>query len=51
MGDDLTKMFEWFNKSGQSVNVAELKRENPEVGWHSFRDWARNYNWSNALTA
>jgi uncharacterized protein YbjT (DUF2867 family) len=44
--EDLALMFEWFDRVGYSADIAALQRDFPEVGWHSFADWARGFDWS-----
>lgn len=44
--EDAARMFEWFDRVGYDVDIAALHREFPEVGWHSFADWAREFDWS-----
>jgi uncharacterized protein YbjT (DUF2867 family) len=44
--EDLALMFEWFDRTGYSADIAALRRDFPEVGWHSFADWARGFDWS-----
>jgi uncharacterized protein YbjT (DUF2867 family) len=39
-------LFEWLNEIGYAVEVGELRRRYPNVGWHSFRDWAQMQDWS-----
>ena len=43
---DLARMWEWFDQAGYSVDVESLVRFYPEVGWHDFRRWAREQDWS-----
>lgn len=43
---DLARMWEWFDQVGYSVNLDALARSYPEVGWHDFRRWAREQDWS-----
>jgi uncharacterized protein YbjT (DUF2867 family) len=45
MGEDGAKMYEWFERVGYHVDVAALRREFPEVGWHSFEAWAKAQDW------
>ena len=45
MGDDGATMYEWFNRVGYTVNLAALKRDFPEVHWHSFEAWAKTQDW------
>ncbi|MGX1970997.1 NmrA/HSCARG family protein [Streptomyces kronopolitis] len=42
---DLAAMFEYFTTVGLDVDVAGLRRDYPEVGWHSFADWAAGQAW------
>ncbi|GAA4260560.1 NmrA/HSCARG family protein [Dactylosporangium darangshiense] len=42
---DLAAMFAYFNTSGLDVDVAALRREHPEVGWHTFAEWAAAQDW------
>jgi len=46
MGDDGARMFEWFDEVGYSADIEALRREHPEVGWHTFEDWAKEQDWS-----
>ena len=41
--EDLGLMFEWFDRVGYSADIATLRREYPEVGWHTFEAWARTH--------
>ncbi|MGW2651969.1 NmrA/HSCARG family protein [Streptomyces sp. NPDC001393] len=42
---DLAAMFEYFTTVGLDVDIAGLRRDHPEVGWHSFADWAARQEW------
>ncbi|MGH3427292.1 MAG: NmrA/HSCARG family protein [Mycobacteriales bacterium] len=42
---DLAAMFRYFAATGLDVDVAELRREYPEVGWHSLTDWVAKQRW------
>ena len=44
--EDLALMAEWFDRVGYDVDVAGLHAAFPEVRWHSFTDWAREFDWS-----
>lgn len=46
---DLAAMFDYFTTSGLDVDVAGLHRDYPEVGWHSFADWAATQDWTSLL--
>lgn len=43
--EDTALMFEWFDRVGYDVDIAALHRDFPEVRWHSFADWAREFDW------
>ncbi len=44
--EDTALMFEWFDKVGYDADIAALRKDFPEVRWHSFVDWARAFDWS-----
>ncbi len=44
--EDTALMFEWFDRVGYDADIAALRRDFPEVRWHSFADWARAFDWS-----
>ncbi len=44
--EDTALMFEWFDRTGYEADIAALRRDFPEVGWHSYADWARGFDWS-----
>ncbi|MBM7489335.1 uncharacterized protein YbjT (DUF2867 family) [Micromonospora luteifusca] len=48
---DLAAMFEYFTTVGLDVDVVALHRDYPEVGWHSFADWATAQDWPTLLSA
>jgi hypothetical protein len=43
------RMFEWFQRVGYHANISLLRRDYPEVGWHTFEDWARVQDWDTLL--
>lgn len=45
-GDETALMFEWLDAVGYAVDIAALRRDFPEVGWHDFDHWAREQDWS-----
>jgi uncharacterized protein YbjT (DUF2867 family) len=45
-GEDMTLMFEWFNTTGYAADIDSLRRDFPEVKWHTFEEWARKQDWS-----
>ncbi|MFF7751716.1 NmrA/HSCARG family protein [Streptomyces sp. NPDC007971] len=42
---DLAAMFAYFGSTGLDVDVTGLRRAHPEVGWHTFADWAAAQEW------
>jgi hypothetical protein len=42
----MARMFEWFDKTGYAADIKSLRRDFPEVTWHTFENWARQQNWS-----
>ena len=49
MGEDGAKMSEWFDRVGYTVDLAALRREFPDVGFHSFEAWAKSQDWKGLL--
>src|SRR5690349_11970361 len=43
---ELAPMFHYFATVGLEVDVAGLRRDYPEIGWHSLTDWAAHQNWN-----
>ena len=37
--EDFALMYEWFIKTGYSVDIDGLRAAHPEVGWQRFTDW------------
>ena len=44
--EDAALMFEWFDRVGYDADIVALRRDFSEVRWHSFADWAREFDWS-----
>jgi uncharacterized protein YbjT (DUF2867 family) len=44
--EDVALMFEWFDSTGYAADIHSLRRDFPEVTWHSFEEWARKQDWS-----
>jgi hypothetical protein len=44
--EDLALMFEWFDSTGYAADIENLRRDFPEVKWHTFEQWARKQDWS-----
>jgi uncharacterized protein YbjT (DUF2867 family) len=49
MGDDAARMFEYFEREGYHVDFAALKRDFPEVEWHTYEGWAKVQDWKAIL--
>ena len=46
MSEDMAHMYEWFDSTGYHTDIATLRRDYPDVGWHTFPEWASEQNWS-----
>ena len=44
--EDFAIMYEWFDKVGYSVDIDAQHRDYPEVGWHTYEEWAKAQDWS-----
>src|SRR5882724_7059964 len=44
--EDMALMFEWFDSTGYAADIKSLRRDFPEVTWHTFAEWARKQDWS-----
>lgn len=44
--EDFAAMYEWFDQVGYSVDIDALHRDYPEVGWHTYEEWAKAQDWS-----
>jgi uncharacterized protein YbjT (DUF2867 family) len=51
MGDDATRMYEWFERVGYTFDRAELRTEFPDVTLHTFESWAKTQDWGALLGA
>ena len=38
----LRALFDWLERDGHGVDMVTLHRRHPDVGWHSYPDWARS---------
>ena len=50
-GDDGAIMAEWFDAVGYSAEIAKLRETFPEVGWHTYADWATGVDWDGVLAS
>jgi hypothetical protein len=41
----LQVLFDWLDRVGFTVDIAHLRRDHPDVRWHTFADWALNQDW------
>ncbi len=46
MGPDFAKMIKWTSEVGYHVNIGQLRKDYPEIGWVSFEDWVKKQDWS-----
>jgi uncharacterized protein YbjT (DUF2867 family) len=44
--EDLAVMFKWFDSTGYAADIKSLRRDFPEVTWHTFEEWARTQDLS-----
>lgn len=49
VSEDLALMFEWIDRTGYSVDRAAVQTAYPDIGWHSFEDWAGAQDWDRLL--
>jgi len=49
MGADGAKMYEWFDRVGYTADLAALRRDFPEVPFHTFESWAKEQDWKSLL--
>jgi uncharacterized protein YbjT (DUF2867 family) len=47
--EEMALMYEWFDRVGYDADILALRETYPEVGWHTFEDWARKQDWTAAL--
>ena len=46
VSEDLGKMMDWLARVGYNADITGLRRDYPEIGWHSFEEWAKDHDWS-----
>ncbi len=44
--EDVALMYEWFDRVGYNVDLAELQAAFPDVPWRGFDAWAQAQDWS-----
>jgi uncharacterized protein YbjT (DUF2867 family) len=42
----MAAMYEWLDRNGGAADVVALRRDFPEVNWHTLEGWARRQDWS-----
>ncbi len=47
--EDQGRMFAWLQQTGYRADILRLRHDYPEVGWHTFEDWARAQGWDALL--
>ncbi|MCG8426517.1 MAG: NmrA/HSCARG family protein [Chromatiales bacterium] len=43
--EDMAMMYEWFDRVGYSVNIAELHKTFSDVDWQSYTQWVESQSW------
>jgi hypothetical protein len=51
MTEDMAKMYAWFERVGYNVDTAALRRDYPEIGWHTYEAWAKEQDWKQILSS
>ncbi|MHA2270066.1 MAG: NmrA/HSCARG family protein [Promethearchaeota archaeon] len=46
IGEDFVKTYKWFNDVGYDIEIENLHKKYPEIGWHSFQEWAKKQFWN-----
>ncbi|MGW5688796.1 NmrA family NAD(P)-binding protein [Nonomuraea sp. NPDC003754] len=49
-GDEIADMFQSFEDNRVHTDIAALHAEFPEVGWHSYLEWAQTVDWDRELS-
>src|SRR5919199_2392739 len=39
--EDMARMYEWYERVGTGIDIANLHQEYPEVNWLTFNDWIK----------
>ena len=48
-GEDMVRMYEWFDEGGYSVDLSDLERTLPTVHFHTTEEFARAQDWPSVL--
>jgi uncharacterized protein YbjT (DUF2867 family) len=43
--DQPNPLFIWLERVGTQVDIAALRQRFPDIGWHTFAEWATEQNW------
>ncbi len=43
--ETLSPLSAWLEHAGPAVDITALRRRYPQVGWHTFADWAATQDW------
>jgi uncharacterized protein YbjT (DUF2867 family) len=43
--EDFALMLDWFDRVGYDADITALRREFPQIGWHTFEEWASGQDW------
>jgi uncharacterized protein YbjT (DUF2867 family) len=49
MMEDVALMYDWFEKTGFSADIKNLRSEYGHINWTSFDNWAGNQDWNTLL--
>ncbi|MGI9666869.1 MAG: NmrA/HSCARG family protein [Acidimicrobiia bacterium] len=50
MGEDMRRMYEWFNETGYSVDIEALRADMPNVHFHTLKEWSADQPWDALLS-
>lgn len=50
MMEDVALMYDWFEKTGFSADINNLRSEYSHINWTSFDDWAAKQDWDTLLS-
>jgi hypothetical protein len=43
--EDVALIWAWADEVGHSIDIEGLRRDYPEVGWHTFAEGAASQDW------
>jgi hypothetical protein len=50
-GSEIAPMFERFEANQDYVDITNVHRRFPDIGWHDFASWAKTVDWQPLLGA